>query len=72
MNDHAMKNDLHTLKSQLKAWRDHVHALELDDRQRFIEWLPKELSADEFALIIDGEILRDALWEVYLNEHYGT
>ena len=70
-NDNDCQYSLETLKEQLEAWRAHVLSLELHDRRRFIEWLAEVLTVREFALLIDGEILRNTLWEIYLREHYG-
>ena len=45
--------------------------MRLEDRERFIDWLSQALSPREMALIIDAEVDRRSLWEIYLNEHYG-
>jgi hypothetical protein len=67
-------NSRHTLKSlrcELAAWQAHTARLGLDDRRRFVEWLSKSLDAQEFALAIDCEVGRRALWKVFLRELYG-
>ncbi|RJP69527.1 MAG: hypothetical protein C4532_10835 [Candidatus Abyssobacteria bacterium SURF_17] len=64
-------NTLKTLKRETEAWKRHVERLRLNDRTRFVEWLSTVLTARELALIIDSELGRRALWEVYLREHYG-
>jgi hypothetical protein len=71
MQDPYGENSLRVLKMQLGAWQRHISALELRDRQRFIVWMSQELSLQEFALIVDGEILRETMWEIYLEERYG-
>ena len=62
------ENSLRMLKMQLEAWKNHVSTLELCDRQRFVAWLSEAVTLQEFALIVDGEILRETLWEIYLEE----
>lgn len=71
MNDENAQQNLNTLREQLQAWRKHIYVLELHDRERFIQWLSEALTVYEAALIIDGEILRNSLWEIYLRERSG-
>ncbi|UCD56526.1 MAG: hypothetical protein JSV16_11915 [Candidatus Hydrogenedentota bacterium] len=60
------------VKAELQAWRIHVGRLRLDDRERFVGWLSEALTAQELALIIDSEVDRQTLWEIYLHEQYGS
>lgn len=71
MGDSDTQNSLTILKEQLNEWRNHMYVLELHDRRRFVEWLSEVLTVYEIALIVDGEILRSTLWEIYLRELYG-
>ncbi len=65
------RHTLDTLEGELEAWKIHIHTLGLDDRKRFVAWLGNVLEAEEFALIIDCEMDRRELWEIYLCERYG-
>jgi len=71
MCDDTTQTNLKTLREQLLAWQRQISLLGFDDRTRFIKWLSEVLTLYEFALIIDGEILRSALWEIYLRERSG-
>ena len=66
-----MEQSLGKLRLQTQAWKDHINRMRLEDRERFVEWLSQALSPQEMALIIDAEVDRRSLWEIYLNEHYG-
>jgi len=72
MCDHDMQNSIKKLQEQLEAWENHSSSLGFHDRQRFVLWLAKALDSQELALIIDGEILRNVLWDIYLHEHFGA
>ncbi len=69
--DEAGEQSLRKLRLQAQAWKKHIARMRLEDRERFIDWLSQALSPREMALIIDAEIDRRSLWEIYLNEHYG-
>jgi hypothetical protein len=72
MQEDTQTASLDTLKAQLERWQFQISALELKDRDRFVTWLQETMTPRQFALIVDGEILRAALWEVYLCERYGA
>jgi len=63
--------NLAALKLQLGAWARHLERLRLRDKQVFIGWLSQALTAEEFALLLDAEVGRRALWEIYLTEQFG-
>ena len=69
--DEAMEQSLRKLRLQTQAWKKHIDRMRLEDRERFIDWLSQALSRREMAVIIDAEVDRRSLWEIYLNEHYG-
>lgn len=71
MNAGAGQHTLEELKRQARAWGTHIGKLRLDERKRFVDWLSRAISAQEFALLIDSEVERGALWKVYLRERYG-
>ncbi|RJP17964.1 MAG: hypothetical protein C4520_15265 [Candidatus Abyssobacteria bacterium SURF_5] len=70
MDEH--QQNLTTLKRQLRAWERHIGALDIGDRKEFSSWLAQALDAGEFALLVDAEIDRRSLWEIYLNERFGV
>jgi hypothetical protein len=59
------------LKRQLEAWANHLQKHNLDDRRTFIDWLSKAFSPRQFALLLDAEVERRSLWEIYLHELFG-
>jgi hypothetical protein len=59
------------LKRYLGAYRRHLVRLKLEDNKHFIRWLSRAFTAEEFAVIIDSEIDRRSLWEVFLAEMFG-
>ena len=65
------RHTLKSLKRELAAWQAHTAKLGLEDRRRFVEWLSQALDSQEFALAIDCEVGRRALWKVFLRELYG-
>lgn len=69
--DEPMEQSLRNLRLQTQAWKKHINCMRLEDRECFVEWLSQALSPQEMALIIDAEVDRRSLWEIYLNEHYG-
>jgi hypothetical protein len=72
MQEDTQTASLDTLKAQLERWQFQIAALELEDRDRFVTWLQETMTPQQFALIVDGEILRAALWEIYLRDRYGA
>jgi len=62
---------LNSLKHELRAWKNHIEKLGLDDRIGFVAWLSEALDSQELALAVDAEIERRSLWNTYLCERYG-
>lgn len=58
-------------KRYLNAYRQHLERLNLADNGSFIRWLSNAFTAEEFALLIDAEIGRRSLWELFLTEMFG-
>jgi hypothetical protein len=56
---------------QIKAWECHLERLGLRDKQIFARWLSHALTVEEFALLLDAEVDRRSLWEIYLAEQFG-
>lgn len=71
MGADAREHTLEELKRQVRAWGAHIEELGLNERKGFVDWLCRVISAQEFALLIDSEVERGALWKIYLRERYG-
>lgn len=61
---------LKELRDQAKAFQRHCEHLELRDRVDFQLWMITNLTSDELVSLIDGEVTRQAIFEVYLNDKY--
>ena len=62
---------LTTFQKQLDAWHNHCIELGLTDRLDFMRWMADNLTAEELALAIDSELVREDLQAVYMREVYG-
>lgn len=71
MSANTGENTVQELKRQVRAWEAHIDALGLDDRKRFVHWLSQVIVPQDFAILIDAEVERAALWKIYLRERYG-
>jgi hypothetical protein len=71
MSADAEQYTVEELKRQVRAWGAHIDELGLDERKRFVHWLSQVIIPQEFALLIDSEVERGALWKIYLRERYG-
>ncbi len=61
---------LNELQEQAHAYQSHCAHYKLRDRLAFQLWMSTNLSRDQLASLIDGEVTRQAIFEVYLNDRY--
>ncbi len=61
---------LKELQDQANSYRSHCARHDLHDRIAFQLWISANLTRDQLASLIDGEVTRQAIFEVYLNDRY--
>ncbi len=66
----ATSKILKELQDQAQAFRGHCIRFDLCDRIEFQTWMTINLTKDQLASLIDGEVTRQAIFEVYLNDQY--
>lgn len=71
MSADVEQHTLEELKRQVRAWEAHIDELGLIERKEFVLWLSQVIVPQEFALLVDSEVERGALWKIYLRERYG-
>lgn len=65
-----ISKDLKELQEQADAFQEHCVRHRIQDRLDFRVWLCEKLSSEQLASLIDGEVTRQAIFEVYLNDKY--
>ncbi len=61
---------LNELREQAYAYLSHCTYYKLHDRLAFQDWMVTNLSKEQLVSLIDGEVTRQAIFEVYLNDKY--
>ncbi len=61
---------LKELQEQAHAYQSHCAHYKLRDRLAFQLWMVTNLSKEQLASLIDGEVTRQAIFEVYLDDQY--
>ncbi len=66
------------VKDEVDAWAFHIEKLGLENRQEFIDWMLRHLTAKQLAIYIEmdwdnddsGDSKRDYLHQVYMDSRY--
>ncbi len=66
----ATSKALRKFQREADAFYRHCEHYKLRDRLAFQHWIATNLSSDQLASLIDGEVTRQAIFEVYLNDRY--